>query len=325
MSVTRKYFGTVESTGQSVEKLIITDGDHQAAILTWGAVLQTFAIRGRNAVVSSEDLDVYIPWNNHMGEVVGPFANRIAKGRFEIDGNEYQLEVNNGVNHLHSGSANYGDKVWSVVSVGSNFVELESGSHDGEGGFPGNTRIRTTYTLSGGMLTIHYSVTTDKKTVVNITNHAYFNLHEGPKDIRDHVVKLDCPKYLEVDEGLIPTAVKDVKGTDFDFTTPHAIGERRDGFYDHCFIFGERKHGEVTADGLKLEVDTDCEGMQLFTGRTFSVPGCTGGDYGSYQGFCLETSGYPDSPNQKSFPSCILSPGEVYERTTTYTLSEVVS
>ncbi len=323
MSVTTKYFGQVPESGQTVDKIIITDGDYQAAILTWGAVLQTFAFKGRNVVISSDNLEVYLPWKNHMGEVVGPFANRIAKGHFAIDGNEYQLEINNGANHLHSGSANYGDKVWKVVSTGDNCVELESGSADGEGGFPGNITIRTVYTLKGGKLSIHYTVRTDKKTVVNITNHAYFNLHCKAQDIRDHVVKLDCPKYLEVDDGLIPIAVKSVKGTDFDFTTPHAIGERRDGFYDHCFIFGDRKHGEVTADGLKLEVDTDCEGMQLYTGKAFDVPGCTQGDFGAYQGFCLETSGYPDSPNQKEFPSCILSPGEIYERTTTYTLSEV--
>jgi len=323
MSVTKEYFGRVPATGQTVDRFIITDGDYVAAILTWGAVLHTFSFRKRNIVTSADDLAVYLPWSNHMGEVVGPFANRIAKGRFSIDGNLYQLEINNGVNHLHSGSANFGDKVWKVVSIKDNSVELESGSYDTEGGFPGNITIRTLYTLEGGSLSIHYTVRTDRKTVVNITNHAYFNLHGRAEDIRDHVVKLDCPKYLEVDDGLIPIAVKDVEGTDFDFTSPHAIGERRDGFYDHCFIFGERKHGEVIADGLKLEVDTDCEGMQLYTGKAFNVPGCTQGDFGPYQGFCLETSGYPDSPNREDFPSCILSPGEVYERTTVYTLGEV--
>lgn len=323
MSVVTKDFGFMPESGEKVEKLIITDKDYQAAILTKGAILNAFSYKGRNIVTSSDKIETYLGRCGHMGEVVGPFANRIANGRFSLDGQVYELEINNGLNNIHSGSANFGAKLWKVVNMTDNSVELECEKKDGEGGFPGNVTIRTTYTLKNGSLTLHYKVTTDKKTVVNITNHAYFNLHGKAVDARDHVVYLDCPYYLEIDENQIPSSVKAVEGTDFDFTTPHLLSERRNGNYDHCFIFGETKRGYAACDGLKLSVETDCEAVQLYTAASYNVKGCSQGDFGPYMALCLETSGYIDSPNQKEFPSPVLSPKEIYERTTTYTLCEV--
>lgn len=310
-------------SGEKVEKLVITNSDYQVAILTKGAIINAFSYKGKNIVTSSEKLETYLGRCGHMGEVVGPFANRIANGSFELDGERYELEINSGVNNIHSGSANVGAKLWKVVGTTDNSVELEVEKKDGEGGFPGNVKIRATYTLLDGKLTLHYKVTTDKKTVVNVTNHVYFNLHGEAVDARDHLVYLDCPYYLEINENQIPSKVKAVKGTDFDFTSPHLLSERRNGAYDHCFIFGDKKRGYVVCDGLKLSVDTDCEAVQLYTAGSYNVKGCTQGDFGPYMALCLETSGYIDSPNQKGFPSSVLSPGEIYERTTTYTLSEV--
>lgn len=298
--------------GKDINLLTIRNGEFKVSILTFGATLYYYGTDDLNIVLNHERLEDYFDDPSYMGEVVGPVANRIAKGRFSLDGVDYRLDINNGPNNLHSGSACFGQKLWSVIGVGDSSVTLSLHTEDGLGGFPGSHDVRVTYSLDeDGSLTLYYQVSSDKKCPVAITNHAYFNL-DGGGDIRSTSLLIESDMYVAVDESLIPVSINKVLDSDFDFTASREIGLYRDGKYDNTFIL--RKNGQIKAVGEKawLLCKTSEPGVQLYTGEYLE------GDHETFSGFCLETGRYPDTPNQESFPKAYTSSTEEYVSITTY-------
>lgn len=274
--------------------------------------------------------------NQHFGCTTGRYANRIAGGKFSLDGVEYQLAVNNGPNHLHGGVERSLDKVeWQAEPL-ANGVCFTYTSPDGEEGFPGQLTLEVVYTLDdNNALRIEYTATTDKPTIVNLTNHSYFNLSgHGSGSILDHELTLDADRYTPTDDTSIPTGeLRDVAGTPFDFQERQPIGARIDELtsthtegYDHNYVLnGEtgtvRKIAEVFDPKSKriLEVSTDQPGVQLYTGNFLAgQTGKNGMTYPGHSAFCFETQHFPDSPNQPSFPSTVLRPGETYRHVCVY-------
>ncbi|GAA3597116.1 galactose mutarotase [Nonomuraea rosea] len=307
-----KIFGTLPS-GESVERVELSSGRLRAEVLTYGAILRSLEVSGVNVVLGLDTIEDYLTRSRYFGAVVGRYGNRIAKGRFTLDGAEYQLPINNGTNSLHGGTHGFDSKVWSIQDLTDSSVTLTLVSPDGDQGYPGTLTASVTYTLENDAIRLDYASETDAPTVVNLTNHSYFNL-AGGGDVLDHVVQMDAEHYLPVDDTKIPTGEPaPVKGTPFDFTTPHAVGERYDGAYDHCFVLtgGVR----VTAGDLTMECTTTEPGVQFYTG---SMLDGVATPYGPYAGLCLETQHFPDSPNQPQFPSTVLRPGERRTSTTTY-------
>lgn len=307
-------FGTLPS-GRQVEQVELSSGRLRAEVLTYGAIVRTLEVSGRNVVLGLDTLDDYRTRSRYFGAVVGRYGNRIAGGRFTLDGTEYRLPVNNGPNSLHGGTEGFDSKVWTIADRGDASVTLTLVSPDGDQGYPGTLTASVTYTLEDDALRIDYVAETDAPTVVNLTNHSYFNLKGvGEGDILDHVIRMEADHYLPVDADKIPTGeLAPVKGTPFDFTEPHTVGERYDGAYDHCFVL----NGGITvaAGGLTMEVTTTEPGVQFYAG---SMLDGVETPYGPFAGLCLETQHFPDSPNQPQFPSTVLRPGERRTSTTTY-------
>lgn len=274
----------------------------------------------------------------YYGATIGRYGNRIGKGKFTLDGKSYQLTINNGLNTLHGGKVGFDSHVWDVKQLDSSSVQISYVSKDGDQGFPGTLSVKVIYALQDdNSLKISYEATTDKPTVVNLTNHAYWNLNGvGSGTILNHTIKVDADNYTPVDTALIPTGkIAPVAGTPFDFTKPTAIGSRieqadeqlKDGKgYDHNFVLN--KHGldkaitTVTGDksGITMEVYTEEPGIQFYTGNFMAgkhtIKG--GGKDDHRTGFCLETQHFPDSPNQPSWPTTTLKPGQTYKTVTIY-------
>ena len=318
----------------------------KATVSTYGGTLTSLLVPDKTSKLG----DVILGFDNvsgylspafrkstpYFGALIGRYGNRIAKGKFTIDGKAYQVGLNNNGNSLHGGKVGFDQKIWTAkpgTSADGPTLTLTYLSKDGEEGYPGNLQVTVVYTLTAdNALKIDYSATTDKATPVNLTNHAYFNLALGQsKDVLAHEVTLPADRYTVVDAQLIPTGeLKPVKGTPFDFTTPHAIGERIaqvPGGYDHNWALNQTsgQHSAATvydpASGRTMEVTTDEPGVQFYTGNFLdgSLTGKNGVVYGKHAGFCLETQHFPDSPNQAKFPSTILRPGDTYHTTTSYT------
>ena len=295
-----------------------------------------------------KSIEEYQTLDAGQGAVVGPFANRIGNARFELDGEVYELEVNNHKANLHSGPNSFFRQVYDakeLVTEDGPAVEMTLLSADGASGFPGNKEVKVTYTLTGNNeLKIDYQATTDKACPFNLTNHVYFNLKgEGNGDILDHIVVIDADSTTEIlDNELIPTGnIVSIKGTDMDFTSPHTVGERIDsemqalavaGGYDHNYILNkDQEAGEMTfcasvyepVSGRYMEVYTTEPAVQFYTGNFLngSLTGRSGKVYEHRYGLCLETQHYPDSPNHPNFPNTILYPGDTLKSTTIYKFS----
>jgi len=333
--------------GTEVQLFTLTNAKGaRATISTYGGTLTSLDVPDKagqlsNVILGFDKLDGYLSpafrkSNPYFGALIGRYGNRIAKGKFTLAGKRYQVGVNNNGNSLHGGNVGFNQKVWTAkpgTLADGQTLTLTYQSKDGEEGYPGTLNVTVVYTLTANnALKIDYTATTDKATPVNLTNHAYFNLALGQsKDVLAHQVTIPADRYTVVDAQLIPTGeLRPVKGTPFDFTTPHAIGERIaqvPGGYDHNWALNQTsgQHSAATvydpASGRTMEVTTDEPGVQFYTGNFLdgTLTGHNDVTYGKHAGFCLETQHFPDSPNQPKFPSTILKPGETYHTTTTYT------
>ncbi len=285
-----------------------------------------------------DSVEGYIDRSPYFGCITGRYANRIAKGKFTVDGKEYTLATNNDPNHLHGGEKGFDKKIWATAMEGDKLVFTYT-SPDGEEGYPGTLTSKVTYSWSDdNALQIDYEATTDKPTVLNLTNHTYFNLAgEGNGDILGHEVKFNCSHFTPIDETSIPFGeIRPVKGTPFDFTSVHTIGDRIGAGneqlkfgkgYDHNFVIDSSEHGKLVhactvtdpKTGRVLTVHTDQPGVQFYTGNFLDgLEGKGGKKYDYRTGFCLETQVFPDSPNNAHFPSPVLRPGETYSHTCIY-------
>lgn len=342
--VEAKPFGTMPD-GSPVHLFTLSvPGGLRVAITDFGAAIVSVWAPDRrgefaDVVLGYETLDGYLTGKSFFGGSIGRYGNRIARGRFTLDGVEHSLLPNNGANHLHGGPDGFDRVLWQAKPGLGASLKLTRTSPDGEQGYPGNLHVTVTYTLDGSdKLRIDYRAETDRATPVNLTNHAYFNLggHDGGT-ILDHELTLFAEHMTPVDAGLIPTGeLRPVAGTPFDFRAPHPIGTRVDANdaqlrfgpgYDHNFVLTRHGAGLESAarvleprSGRVMEILTTEPAIQFYSGNFL-----TGADVGkggvAYQyrtGFCLETQHFPDSPNRPAFPNTILRPGEVYASTTVY-------
>lgn len=344
--VRKELYGTHD--GKEVYLLTLTNKagnvirlSNYGAKITWIEVPDKDGAKD-NITFGYDTFDGMINGDMSFGSVVGRYANRIANGKFTLDGVEYTLPKNNGPNTLHGGPGGWHSVVWDTEVLNESrepAVRFTYLSPDMEEGFPGNVLAQVIYTWTGNNeIVMDYTCTTDKKTVINVTNHAYFNLHgAGNGDILDHVLTLKASAFTPVDSVMIPTGeIRPVEGTPFDFRTPHAIGERigedyeqliLGKGYDHNFVLDNKEDVDVSVfdpeSGRVLEVLTDQPGMQLYTGNFLdgSQMGHGGKPYNFRSGFCLESGHYPDSPNHPDFPSTVLNPGDTLRTQTIYRFS----
>jgi len=344
--VTTQSFGSFDGKDVSLYTLTNKKGD-VLKLSNYGAVIVEIIVPDRNGkkenvTLGYDNFDGYVNGDPYFGKVVGQYANRIAKGRFSLDGVDYTLAINNAPNALHGGPTGWHSRVWDAqVLKNTDFpaIRFTYNKPDMEEGFPGNVVAEVVYTWTDNdEIILDYKVTTDKKTVVNITNHAYFNLHgAGVGDILDHEAVIKASSFTPVDSTLIPTGeIRPVEGTPFDFRTPHLVGERIGADYDqlklgrgydHNFVLDNAEEVDATvydpSTGRVLEVLTDQPGVQLYTGNFLdgTQTGHGGKVYNYRSGFCLETQHFPDSPNQAAFPSVILMPEEPFLSSTTFRFS----
>lgn len=275
-----------------------------------------------------------------LSTLIGRYGNRIAAGKFTLDGKQYSVALNNGVNHLHGGPTGFHKRVWDAEQLDQQTLKLHYTAADGEEGFPGTLNIDVTYKLTdSNEFVIEYEATTDKKTILNLTQHAYFNLNGMRKDtpsVLDYELTLNADHYIPIDETAIPLGTIDsVEGTAFDFRTPHKVGERIEGSqqtangngYDHCWVLNKREPGELSfaakcydaESGRFLECYTTEPGVQVYSGNYCSGSTCAhGSTLPKRCAICFEAQHFPDSPNRPYFPSTVLNPGEVYTQTTIY-------
>ena len=311
----------IKKIDDKVSEVIITASDYRASVYTYGAVLHSFSHCDHDIVLGYDDYKDYLTAPGHLGEVVGPFANRIAGASFVMDGKRYELEKNNGENNLHSGSKNFGQKFWKIDSWDDNSVTLSLESPE-SGGFPGSHHAVVRYSLSAdGALRLEYTISSEHKCPVNVTNHAYFNLN-GKGDIKNHLAMINASEYLETDSSLIPVQRCSVENTDYDFRSPVAIGTRHNGDYDTCFIFSDKNRAVVEGDDYSLEVTTDLPAVHFYTASSLTslVPGKGGRMLGAFDGFALETEFFPDFPNHADYPGCYTEAGKPFSTWTQFRL-----
>ena len=346
-NITKQSFGKT-GDGENVDLYTLTNTlGMQAKIMNYGGIVVSLKVPDRNGkmddvVLGFNDLDSYLKGHPYFGAIVGRYGNRIAKGRFTLNGFEYKLAVNNGENHLHGGIKGFDKVVWTAKEMRTKMgpaLSLTYISKDGEEGYPGTLTATVVYTLTNNNeLKLDYTVTTDKDTVSNLTHHSYFNLAgEGNGDILSHILTLNGSRFTPTDAGSIPTGeLKAVAGTPFDFLKPTVIGKRINdqdqqlqygSGYDHNFVvngkFGSLRSAATVYEptsGRVLEVWTTEPGVQFYTGNFLdgTLTGKSGKVYQKRFGFCLETQHYPDSPNHPAFPTTTLKKGATYRSTTVY-------
>ncbi len=348
-SISKAVFGQLPD-GSAADLYTLTNSNGMSARITnYGGIVTHLFVPDKNGkfedvVLGFDSLQNYLDGHPFFGALVGRYGNRIANGKFQLDGQNYNLYVNNGPNALHGGKVGFDKVLWKTREVTTDStagLQMSYVSADMEEGYPGTLEVEVTYTLANdNSLKIDYKATTDKPTVVNLTNHSYFNLTGLKRDILGHQVTINADSLVAVNDKLIPTGkLIPVAGTPFDFNTPHEVGERIDdntheqirfgGGYDHCWVL--RKNGDGLAEiatvydpssGRLMEVSTTEPGVQFYTGNFLNgeLKG-KGATYSKRFGLCLETEHYPDSPNQPHFPTTILRPGETYRTTTAYRFS----
>jgi aldose 1-epimerase len=339
VTVTKRLFGT-GADGEDVYSYTLKNSRGvEVSITNYGGTITSLNVPDRNGVVGDvvlgyETLDDYVKNPRYFGALIGRYANRIDRGKFSLNGVEYQLAQNNGANHLHGGWKGFDKRVWNATETApANGLHLEYFSADGEENYPGNLNVSVDYSLNDeNELRIDYQATTDKDTIVNLTNHSYFNLGgPGHATILDHELTIHASSFTPVGADLIPTGeILSVDGTQMDFRTTRAI---ENGGYDHNFVLDHWQHGLVRSvallsepgSGRVMEVFTTQPGMQFYSGNFLdgSLIGKGGVRYQRYAGLCLETQHYPDSPNHPNFPSTVLRPGETFGESTIYKFTKL--
>ena len=343
--VTKESFGKT-AEGENVDLYTLRNVHGvETKITNYGGIVTSLKVPDRRGkfddiVLGFNDLDSYLKGHPYFGAIIGRYGNRIAKGRFTLNGVEYKLAVNNGENTLHGGIKGFDKVVWTGLGIKTKLgpaVALTYVSKDGEEGYPGNLNVKVVYTLTNNNeLRIDYTATTDKATVTNLTHHSYFNLAgEGNGDILNHQVQINATRFLPTDAGSIPTGeLRNVAGTPFDFRKMFAIGARINkdeeqlklgNGYDHTWIINGREmrlaaQAYEPTSGRRMQVWTTEPGMQFYTGNFLdgTLTGKSGKIYPRRSGFCFETQHYPDSPNHPKFPTTTLKKGATYRSTTIY-------
>ncbi|WP_430813806.1 aldose epimerase family protein [Carboxylicivirga sp. RSCT41] len=346
--IKKELFGSTRN-GQSVEKYTLTNRlGMRIEVINYGGIIIRWTAPNRDGVYEDvvlgyNSLEKYIESNPYFGAIVGRFANRIAHGKFSLEGKEYSLAQNNGSNHLHGGLSGFDKAIWEVECLkNENGIQLSYTSKDGEEGYPGNLFVTVTYVLTDdNTLKVKYRAHTDITTVINLTQHSYFNLSgDFSKQILDHELYLNADQYLPLDNTNIPIGnLQTVADSPFDFRTPKIIGRdieaKNDQItigngYDHCWVINNLNKKIVNAaevyhpeSGRVMEVYTDQPGIQLYTANYLNnkLASKMGGTYGARSGFCLETQHFPNSPNEPSFPTTILQPGETFTSETWFQFS----
>jgi aldose 1-epimerase len=340
--LTAHHFGTLPD-GKSVEIFSIRSESIELRAISYGAIITSLRVPDRNGhvadvVLGHDMLDPYIENPAYLGAVVGRYANRIALGRFQLDGVTHRLATNDGANHLHGGTCGFSRRLWTASPVSTRDatgVRFTRTSEAGEERYPGTLHLSVTYLVSPGQVALHYEATTDAPTIVNLTQHSYFNLGgETSSSVLDHELTVHADAYTPVGAGLIPTGeFAPVANTPFDFRQPARIGDRIQrhheqlriaGGFDHNFILSRRESTTPVAElrhpssGRTLRVVTSEPGLQFYGGHLLdrSCTDAYGRTLGASAGMCLETQHYPDSPNHPSFPSVTLREGQTYESTT---------
>jgi aldose 1-epimerase len=343
MSIKKQAFGKT-GDGKNVDLYTLTNTNGlKAKIMTYGGIVTSLQVPDRNGnladiVLGYDTLDEYIKNNPYFGALIGRYGNRIAKGKFTLNGVEYTLATNNGPNHLHGGVKGFDKVVWKAKQMQTDegpALKLTYRSRDGEEGYPGNLSCTVSYTLTNdNELKISYEAKTDKATIINLTHHSYFNLGGyNSGDILGHELMINADRFTPVDKDLIPTGeIKPVKGTPMDFTKPMAIGSRIaqvQGGYDHNYVLNSSDGSLALAasvyepkTGRVMKIFTTEPGIQFYSGNFLdgSIKG-KGAVYNKHNGFCLETQHFPDSPNKPNFPSVVLKPGEKYTHLTVHKFS----
>jgi len=347
--VTKKYFGTTPSGEEVWEYTLTNIHGVEMKVINYGCTITSLRVPDRNGVLEDivlgfDDLEGYLQSGASIGCVVGRFANRIAHGKFSIDSKEYTLATNQPPHHLHGGARGFGRVVWDAEEMSAEDgagIIFRYMSPDGDEGYPGNLHVEVQYFLGDdNTLSFEYRAVTDLPTIINLTQHSYFNLNGGKENILDHQLSIDADSFLIVDHEMIPTGeIAPVKATPFDFTIPKTVG-RDIGLdhpqlvighgYDHCWVFRpsgeELPHAATLYDevsGRRMEVYTTSPGMQVYTSNFLNEnhPGKKNIVLTPRLGICLETQHFPDAPNKPFFPSSILSPGETYKMKTLLTFS----
>lgn len=350
ITIMKKAYGITPDSMQVDSYTLKNEKGMELTVITYGGIITSLKVPNRNQVLEDvvlgyDSLVQYTRNNPYFGALIGRYGNRIAKGKFSLDDNEYQLATNDGPNNLHGGLKGFDKVVWNAIEIQGDSAAslvLTYLSKDMEEGFPGNLETKVIYTLTNNNeLEVTYEATTDKKTIVNLTQHSYFNLSgDFSKTILDHEITIDADTFIPVDKTLIPTGeLKDVTNTPFDFRVAKTIGQdievkddqlKKGLGYDHCWVLNKQNEGMRLVStayhkesGRLLEIFSNEPGIQLYTGNFLdgTLPSKQGGTYGYRTGFCLETQHYPDAPNQKDFPSVVLNPGEKYKSKTSFKFS----
>ena len=351
LTISKSEFGNTKD-GSIVEQYTLKNTNGvELNIITYGGRITSLKVPNKegkleNIVLGHNTIDGYLRDDNpFFGALIGRFGNRIAKGKFNLNGNEYTLATNDGSNHLHGGVNGFDRVIWiaePIEGTENSSLKLTYLSKDGEEGYPGNLNVTVVYTLTkDNVVEVSYEATTDKATVVNLTQHAYFNLTgDFSKDILNHDVVIDADAFLPVDETLIPTGeIRKVEDTPFDFRLAKQVGKeinadneqlKRGKGYDHCWVLNGNKgtmrfvaSAYDESSGRLMEIFSEEPAIQFYTGNFLdgTLPMANGSTYAHRTGFCLETQHYPDAPNQENFPSTVLKPGETYLTKTSFKFS----